>query len=66
MRTYVIPVIELPKLQHAVVKKPVQRGDRVLFQTHDDELEAVATEVTTEPGLMKGWAVIGWEGGKHV
>lgn len=60
MRTHVISVIELPKAQHALIKKPVQRGDRLLFQTIDAELEALATDVQTEPGLMKGWVIASW------
>ncbi len=61
MRTHVITGINLPTDNAALVKKPVQPGDRVVFQTLEQELTVITKTVQTEPGLMKGWAMVTWE-----
>lgn len=61
MRTHIVTVVDLPKNNAALIRKPVQRGDRVVFQNETAELETIADEVQTEPGLMKGWAMLTWK-----
>lgn len=60
-----------PSTNHLIVKRPIQRGDRVIFQwdvttapagpVESQEHEVTITNAQTEPGLMKGWCVISWD-----
>lgn len=56
---------EFPKENFKLVKKSIQRGDKVIFQFQENgspmEAEVVITDVKDQPGLMKGWRVISWE-----
>lgn len=66
-----------PTFNHLIVKRAIQRGDRVIFQWEDEvspddhntalyEKEIIVDDVQTEPGLMKGWCCISWEAAKGV
>lgn len=61
MRTHIVTTLDIPTANAALVRKPVQPGDRLIFQTEADELTVTATQVQTEPGLMKGWVMATWE-----
>lgn len=65
--THIIPCNEIPVHEnHQLIKKAIQKGDKVVFQTMTElfdkveEKEVVVTNVQTEPGLMKGWCIISW------
>lgn len=61
MRTHIVSDVSLPQGSCALVKKHVQTGDRIVFQTMEQEITVTAKTVTTGPGLMKGWALVEWE-----
>lgn len=60
MRTHIVQDINLPQGTAALIRKPVQTGDRVVFQTMDQEITVTAERVHNGPGLMKGWFMIEW------
>lgn len=65
--THIIPCEKLPVDQnHQLIKKSIQKGDTVVFQTITElfdkvkESSVTVSNVQTEPGLMKGWCIISW------
>lgn len=52
---------DFPKESFILVKKPINVGDRLIFQNdHEPETEVTITDVKDQPGLMKGWKVVSW------
>lgn len=59
-----------PTQNFMVVKRYLSKGDRIIFQWDESpalkEQEVIVTDVIMEPGLMKGYSVVGWEAAKGV